>query len=158
LGELIKQNQELELRPITEADRVRLALMLSTAARSEDGVFSTGLVEAADRMGLELAELVCLLNDPDFLKLTRSITKARANMVMNSIAIEQLTRIVRDGDEKEVLGAIKILGAWTGDMRAQHSIDINLNFNDLYNQMDERRKSGEVIDMFAIGGNGKAED
>jgi hypothetical protein len=159
MGELVKQQDEglPTKREITDQERLRLALTLALPPQSapndepdEQPQPMIRFEDAAEQMGLTVPEVVAVLKDPDFLTILRSITGARADLVFHGLGVERLTHIAANGDDREALTAIKMLGQLNGSLKAGPSVEINLNFSDHYQRFEEARRSGKVISPFEI--------
>lgn len=114
---------------ISDDQRVALAMAISQSG----GALPARLPAVADQLGVSVADLASLLNEPGFLKLIRGLTRAQAALTFNG-NISKLADIVETGDNKEVLSAMQMLGRITGDLKAQHQVDVKVSFEDLRNR------------------------
>lgn len=92
-------------------------------------------------------ELALKLNQPEVQKILRGITQAKAMGALHGTGIERLIDIATNGNDREALTAIKILGQITGDLRLSVHIDHRVTFEDL-------RKGGSddpLAGLFNIG-------
>lgn len=69
-----------------------------------------------------------LLNDPHFLALIGKHTKAKLNLSFHTVAIPKLDEIVRKGDYKEAMQAIKLEAQLTNNLK-NVGTDVNINLN-----------------------------
>lgn len=113
----------------TISDDTRTRLMLAIAVPPEGE--TRGLAEVADELGVSTSDIVALLNDPNFTKGLRAITRAQANLALHGDGIKNLIEIARNGDDREKLTAIKFIGQITGDLRLSVHIDHRVTFDDL---------------------------
>lgn len=135
----------------TIPDEVRERLMIAIACPAPEE--SKGLVEVAKELGVSTMDVVALLNEPSFLKGVRAITKAQANLALHGEGIKKLIDIARDGDDREVLTSMKLLGQITGDLRAGHTVEVKITFDDLRKRGSDDPLSG----LFDIRGAIEAE-
>ena len=128
---------------IGDDERFRLALAIAVPSDTQMEL-APRLEEAALTMGVSMGTLAALLNDPQFLKLVRGLTKAQAMLTLHGQGVSKLVDIVQDGKNADKLTAIKLLGQLTGDLKAGHPIEIKLSFEDL------RKQSGKADPLSGI--------
>lgn len=124
----MSESQSLQ-RVITDTDRLRLALTLSQSTGM--GEVPIRLADAAQAMGLSVADLAQLLNEPAFLKLVRGLTKAQASLTFHGPSMARLIQTAEQGSDQDALSAIKMLGRITGDLVAGHSVEVKVSFEEL---------------------------
>lgn len=151
LKKVRKKRVELVRRELTEEEKAQVAMKLAFDRDEKGRGDRKGLRGIAEEMGIEVGAFIGLLNEKKFVGMLKAITKAKATLLMNTVAMEKLERIMMEGQDKDQLTAIKMLGVYTGDMRAPRGgVEVNLNIGELYRRMEEKRVNGEVIDLFAI--------
>jgi hypothetical protein len=114
----------------TISDDSRTRLMLAIAVPQTEGEVK-GLVEVAAELGISTADVVALLNDPNFMKGVRALTKAQANLALHGEGIKGLIDIALNGNDREKLTALKLLGQLTGDLKAGTQVEVKITFDDL---------------------------
>lgn len=96
-------------------------------------------------------ELLALVSDADFLKRLRAITKAKATMALHGNGISKLTGIAETGKDADALRAIQLLGQISGDLKAGHSVEVKLSFEQL-RQQQGKAAPDPLSDLFEIRG------
>lgn len=128
-----------------EQERFQLALRVGGL---EPGL---GLGEAAESLGLSLREFLTLLNEPNFLKTVRGITKAKAALALHSVGVPKLLEVIQKGKHRDALQATQILGRLSGDLKAGHTVEVRLTFEEL-RQRQQAGNGSQVGDLFEIKG------
>lgn len=88
------------------------------------------LDEFAAELGLSPAEAVAILTDRDVSKALQDTTKARARLALHGRGISQLIKILDEGDTKEKLSALSMLGKLAGDFKPK-SLQVHHTFDEL---------------------------
>ena len=135
---------------LTIPEDTRMRLMLAIAIPQEE---PKGLIEVAQDLGVTTSDVVALLNDANFMKGVRAITKAQSQLALHGDGIKKLIDIARNGNDREVLTSLKLLGQLTGDLKAGNQVEVKITFDDLRKRGSDDPlstlfdiRSSEVID------------
>ncbi len=134
-------NQSLE-RVISDDQRAALALAISRS----DGNLPAKLDQVADQLGVSIADLAELLNDPGFIKLVRAITKAQASLSFHA-NINRVSDIAANAKPKLTLAAMQMLGKISGDLVTHKTVDVRMTFEDLRKREGEPDPLGGLFDI-----------
>lgn len=92
----------------------------------------------ASRYELTEVQAVGLLNSPEFDALLKSMTKAKANLVLNTTGINRLTKIVGQEEsskgDRDAMQAIRLMGEMTGAIKDKHGVNVRVRLEDLVNK------------------------
>lgn len=73
-------------------------------------------------------QTVTLLSDPSFLSLIKKHTQAKLQLTYHTTIPNELSRIIKEGDNKEKLAAIKIYAQLTDNLN-NTGTDVNINLS-----------------------------
>lgn len=134
-----------------EAERQRVALAISRSdALSGSDPLPSNLEEAADALLMERAELIEVLNNREFLKTVRGVTKARASLALHGPGVSKLLEVIEKGKHRDALQAIQILGRISGDLKAGQTVEVRVSFEELRQQ--QAGNGSSIGDLFEIKG------
>ncbi len=129
-------------RTISDDQRAALALAISRS----DGNLPAKLDQVADQLGVSIADLAELLNDPGFIKLVRAITKAQASLSFHT-NIKRVSDIAATAKPKLTLAAMQMLGKISGDLVNHKTVDVRMTFEDLRKREGESDPLGNLFDI-----------
>ncbi len=129
-------------RTISDDQRAALALAISRS-----GAPPQKMDALADQLGVSLADIINLLNEPSFIQQVRAVTKAQANLTFHSVAVGRLVDIISNGKDKTALGAINTLGRISGDLIQHKKVDVRMTFEDLRKREGESDPLGNLFDI-----------
>lgn len=88
-------------------------------------------------------QAITLLNDPTFLSQIKKQTQAKLQLTFHTTIPNKLNTIIRDGDNKESMQAMKLAAQLTDNLK-NVGTDVNINLN-LENLVKEAESSNERI-------------
>lgn len=87
-----------------------------------------------------------IMSDPTVLNSLVTYTKAKANLTFHTEAVSTVQEVLRSGDNKEKLSAVKILGEITKNLNAGMNINVNqvnVSLESKIRYQDEKQKEND---------------
>src|SRR5262245_7274505 len=89
--------------------------------------------------------------DGEYLAWLKEKTRHKASIIFNEQCVPDLASIATtDPEVKNRLSAMQMLGKLSGDLRPQPNVAIQFNFGNKFEELEQKRIKGQVIDIFAI--------
>lgn len=115
--------QEQEQKPLLLQEDLRQDICVAIASGQV-----TVIEDITSQFGIPYEQVLTLLNDPTFLSSIRKFTNAKLQLTFNTLIPKKLDEIIRTGDNKESMSAMKLAAQLTDNLK-NTGTDVNVNLN-----------------------------
>ena len=99
---------------------------------------TASLEEAASLSRVGVAEIVQMLESPQFVEKLRAHTRARATLLFNAKGLGKIQEALSSSDPKQYIPALKLLGQLSGDLAPKKKeIEVKISLESLVKKFQE---------------------
>ena len=125
--------------------------VLEAAKLITNGELST-MEELAEKLELDPVSVTKLVNDPDFIRLTKTMSMSKSFLSYHAIGLNKLLQLIEQSDDpKTFLSSIQLLAKMLKEISPDNpSVNVNINLEQLISQSDNLIRKSNYIDAEEI--------